>query len=61
MAISGGEQAGREYVRVMFGRGITAVEKEPLLRSLEAYCGLDTMAMVELLRVMDGVRGSKMQ
>ena len=54
MAISGGEQAGREYMRVVFDGG-TETEKKRLIANLEAYCGLDTMGMVDLLRAMDGL------
>lgn len=54
MAISNGEQAGREYMRVMLGGG-TGEEKERLIAGLVEYCGQDTFAMVELLRVMEAV------
>ncbi|MFC1451926.1 DUF2779 domain-containing protein [Verrucomicrobiota bacterium] len=50
MAISGGEQAAREFVRVMFGDG--AADRDAVRRSLEEYCALDTMAMLGLLRAL---------
>ena len=47
--IADGATASTEYLRVTFGN----VEEEARLRvrnALEAYCGLDTMAMVKIIQ-----------
>ena len=49
LAISDGGQAGREYVRAMFGDA-GEDERQRVRKALEAYCGLDTGGMVAILR-----------
>jgi hypothetical protein len=51
MEIADGESAAREYMRVIFGDA-DREERAAVITSLEDYCGLDTMGMVELLRVL---------
>ena len=49
MAIADGGQAPAEYARVTFGEGVDSAERQQVYKDLEAYCGLDTEAMVDLL------------
>lgn len=49
LAISDGTQASDEFLRVTFGN-VTAAERQQVRRDLEAYCGLDTQAMVDILQ-----------
>ena len=49
MAISDGGQASREFLRVTFADGIAEEEKKTVRRTLEEYCALDTLAMVEIV------------
>jgi hypothetical protein len=51
MDIHEGQQASREFVRAVFG-DVPEAEREKVLRDLRAYCAQDTMAMVELLKVI---------
>ena len=54
LEIGDGETASREFMRIVKGEA-TGKEVEDIRRRLEEYCGLDTMAMVEILRVMRGL------
>lgn len=56
LAISGGSQASREFVRAVFG-GAPADEKARILSDLREYCRQDTMAMVDVLGVLRGMAG----
>ena len=47
--ISGGGQASSEYIRVTYGNGISMNERDKIYSDLEAYCALDTKAMVDIL------------
>jgi len=49
--IHDGEQAFREYLRVVHGEA-SPDERRRVLDDLRRYCGLDTLAMVELLEVV---------
>ena len=49
MAISEGGMASREFLRVTFGENVTEEERRSVRKSLEDYCTLDTMAMVEIV------------
>jgi hypothetical protein len=51
MDIHEGQQASREFVRAVFG-DVSEAERGKVLRDLRAYCAQDTMAMVELLKVI---------
>jgi hypothetical protein len=48
--LANGQAAALEYVRVTFG-GDTG-EREAVRRNLEAYCGLDTYAMLAIIRAL---------
>jgi hypothetical protein len=52
--IAEGETASAEYVRVTYG-SVEAAERLRVRAELEAYCRLDTEAMVRLLRVLYGL------
>ncbi len=49
MAIADGGQASGEYTRVTYGEGVDPADRDQVYADLEAYCGLDTMAMVDIL------------
>ena len=49
LVVSGGQQASSEYVRVTYGEQINADEREQVYAHLEAYCALDTKAMMDIL------------
>jgi Domain of unknown function(DUF2779) len=51
LQVSDGQQAAREYERVVFG-DTQPLARERLDRALREYCKQDTWAMVELLRVV---------
>lgn len=51
MMISDGNQAQREFVRVVFGT-VAAQEKTDILDGLRAYCKQDTQALVDVLGVL---------
>lgn len=53
--ISGGGQASSEYVRVTYGDGISADERNKVYLDLEAYCALDTKAMVDILQKLRAI------
>ena len=55
MAISGGEQASKEYVRVTFTDGVPEKEKRAIYDGLLEYCKLDTQAMIDVLNVLKKV------
>jgi len=57
MAISGGEQASKEYVRVTFTDGVLEKEKREIYDGLLEYCKLDTQAMIDVLKVLKKVGG----
>ena len=48
-----GDQAFREYLRAVFG-DTPASKRREILDHLRRYCALDTLAMVELLGVIEG-------
>ncbi len=51
LAIADGNHASRAYEEVIYGE-MEPEEKEAVLAQLLAYCGLDTLAMVEILKVL---------
>ncbi len=51
MEISEGGQASNEFMRVTFGE-VDDAERQKVRQNLEAYCGLDTMGMVDIVRVL---------
>ncbi len=55
MAIADGGQATGEYVRVTYGAGIDPTDRARVYADLEAYCGLDTAAMVDILSKLMGM------
>lgn len=55
MAISEGGMASREFLRVTFGENVTEEERKAVRKSLEDYCTLDTMAMVEIVNKLRGM------
>ncbi len=52
LAIADGNHAARAYAEVVYGR-IAPEVKDRVLSQLLAYCRLDTLAMVEILRVLE--------
>jgi hypothetical protein len=55
MAISEGGIASREFLRVTFSENVTEEERQSVRKSLEEYCTLDTMAMVEIVNKLRGM------
>ena len=53
MEIADGGTASREYSRVTFGSNIDEKDRQKVRQALEAYCQLDTQAMVD---VLEGLR-----
>ena len=53
-AIEGGQQAAREYARVVYG-DVPAEERDGVLQALREYCRKDTWSMVEILRVLESL------
>ena len=51
MAISDGGMASQAYLKAFYG-DISSTEKEQTVKDLEAYCGLDTMAMWDLVQTL---------
>ena len=49
MEIADGELASIEYARVTFGENIEESDRQKVRQALEAYCKLDTQAMVDIL------------
>jgi hypothetical protein len=56
LAISNGGQAGGEFLRVTFGEA-TPQERNEVHRQLEAYCGRDTMGMVQIVAKLGKLAG----
>ncbi len=52
LTVAEGNHAAQAYVKVVYGE-VTAEEKENVFEQLLAYCGIDTLAMVEILRVVE--------
>lgn len=50
MTIADGGQATTEYTRVTYGEAVDLDDRAKVYAALEAYCGLDTMAMVDILK-----------
>ena len=48
LAIQEGGAASREFLRVTFGQ-VTAAERRRVRQDLQAYCGLDTLGMVQIV------------
>jgi hypothetical protein len=48
LAIQEGNTAGREFLRVTFGK-VPAAERRRVRQALEEYCGLDTLGMVQIV------------
>ena len=44
-------------MKVMFGENIGTEDRQKVTKNLEEYCGLDTMGMVEILRVLNKTIG----
>ncbi len=54
--IGNGMLASLEYERVTYG-AVDEKEREKVQKALEKYCGLDTMAEVEIVKGLGGVIG----
>jgi hypothetical protein len=52
MAIAEGGQASAEYARVTYQAGVDRMDREKVYADLEAYCGQDTRAMADILKVL---------
>lgn len=52
LVIGDGQTAGREWMRAVYGAGVTAAGKETVMAALRAYCGRDTEAMVQILAAL---------
>jgi len=52
MEIAEGGIASIEFARAIFGKGISVKDKAKVLKNLEAYCKLDTQAMIDILKVL---------
>lgn len=52
LEIQEGTMASREFLRVTFGE-VPKGEKARVRKQLEEYCGLDTLGMVKILKVLD--------
>ena len=50
--MSDGEQAGREYLKILEGQ-VNGADKAAIIENLEKYCGMDTEAMIWILRVLE--------
>ena len=55
MDIGDGAMASMEFARVTFREGISKEDKSKVFKDLEAYCRLDTQAMIDVLKVLRGV------
>ncbi len=51
LAIQDGSQASEEFMRVTFGNA-SSQERREVRRNLEAYCGLDTLGMRDILKAL---------
>lgn len=56
LAIADGNHAAHAYADAMF-HGAEAADREQVLQQLLAYCRQDTLAMVEILRVIEAAAG----
>jgi hypothetical protein len=54
MDIQDGQTASNEYLRVTQTQ-VSEEEKKKVFAALEEYCRQDTLAMVEVLRVLDSI------
>ena len=52
LSIADGQTAGREWLRAVYGPGVTPGDKDSVMAHLRAYCGRDTGAMVEILAAL---------
>ncbi len=52
MPIADGGQATSEYSRVTYGAGVDPIDRAKVYADLEAYCGLDTGGMVDILTAL---------
>jgi hypothetical protein len=52
LSIRDGGTASREFVRLTFGEVVDDEDRIETRAALEEYCGLDTMAMVEIVRAL---------
>ncbi len=59
LEIGDGGTASSEYARVMFSEGISAADKDRVLKGLEEYCKLDTQAMIDVLQVLKKAASAK--
>lgn len=50
--------ASREFLRVTYGQ-VTDAERRRVRQELEAYCGLDTEGMVDIVRELEKVAAGK--
>jgi hypothetical protein len=55
LAIQDGGQASEEFKRVMFG-DVSEEERRAVRRNLEAYCRMDTMGMLDIIRELAVLR-----
>ena len=46
-----GAEASQEFLRITFG-DVPEEERQNVRQNLEAYCGLDTMGMLDIIRVL---------
>lgn len=51
LAIQNGEQASEEFKRITFSQ-VSDEERQKVRENLEAYCWLDTMGMLDIIRVL---------
>ena len=56
MVVADGGTASQEYLRVMFGEGITEEERTAVRKNLEEYCKMDTMAMVRIVDKLNAMK-----
>jgi len=56
LAIQEGGEASREFLRVTFGY-VSKAERVKVRKQLEAYCGLDTMGMIEIVTALKRAAG----
>ncbi|MDA0323941.1 MAG: DUF2779 domain-containing protein [Verrucomicrobia bacterium] len=58
MEISDGGMASREFLRVMF-TDVDPEERRRVRSDLEAYCGLDTLGMLDILQALSSMAGRR--
>lgn len=56
--IQDGVQASNEFKRITFGEA-NEEERKEVRRNLEAYCGLDTMGILDILRALRSLAKSE--